>query len=210
VDKGSDCDDTNKAINPGAVEICGNTVDENCNGQSEDANVCGLTPVEVNDVTDPQSPSGTLKACSPTTSINPGLDVTEIVAKQDKTAIKFTVRLAGAPVLATCASYTLQLGIDPLGNYELTYVYRPAGVLVCGGLPESAAYFKGTAFTSQLAVGFNASSPGHVSFTIPKAEFFQKVTTPTYHLKACTNATADAVKDITVCAQDSCVTPVHR
>jgi len=211
VDKGGDCDDTNKAVNPGAVEICGDVVDENCNGQSEDAEVCGLTPVEVTDVTDPLAPSGTLKTCSPTTGITPGLDITEIVAKQDKTAIKFTVRLAGAPVQATCAAYTLQLGLDPLGNYDLTYVYRPAGALVCGAsLPESAAYFKGVAFTSQLVIGFNAASPGHVSFTIPKAEFFQKMTTPTYHLKACTNATADAVKDITVCAQDFCATPVHR
>ena len=33
---GTDCDDTDAAINPGAAEVCGNNVDENCNGASDD------------------------------------------------------------------------------------------------------------------------------------------------------------------------------
>lgn len=39
---GTDCNDNDPAINPGATEVCGNGVDENCNGASDD--VCSVCP----------------------------------------------------------------------------------------------------------------------------------------------------------------------
>jgi len=35
-----DCDDTNVAVNPGAIEVCGNLIDDNCNGATDE----GCTP----------------------------------------------------------------------------------------------------------------------------------------------------------------------
>jgi hypothetical protein len=39
---GIDCDDTDAAVNPAAAEVCGNDIDENCNGASDD--VCTTCP----------------------------------------------------------------------------------------------------------------------------------------------------------------------
>lgn len=39
---GDDCDDNNAAINPGAEEVCGNGVDNNCNGVSDET--CSTCP----------------------------------------------------------------------------------------------------------------------------------------------------------------------
>jgi hypothetical protein len=209
VTKGGDCDDTQKDDYPGADEICGDTRDNDCDGQKEDPDVCGLTPITVPDVTGNYA-SATLKTCKLTPGLQKSLDITEIVAKQDKTAVKFTIRLAGDPAIVTCTSYILHFGDPKKTDPEVVYVYRP-GLTACGSTPVVQVFVKGQPLaTTTVKTAFNAADPGHVSFIIDKAEIFPNLPAPTYRLRACVNAKADQVKDMTDCLDDSCETPVHR
>jgi len=42
VAQAGDCDDGNPDVNPGATEVCGNTLDEDCSGAHDDAPECGV------------------------------------------------------------------------------------------------------------------------------------------------------------------------
>jgi hypothetical protein len=50
VNNSADCNDNNASVHPGAIEICGNAIDDNCNGQVDEG--CNTIPsITINDVT---------------------------------------------------------------------------------------------------------------------------------------------------------------
>jgi hypothetical protein len=208
VTSSGDCDDGDSEVHPDHVEVCGGIADDDCDGATDDPDVCGRTPIVVNDVNGPGT-SASLKSCTASSAVPATLDVTEVVAKQDASFIKFTVRLEGPPELDSCAAYTLRFGDPASGDIAVVYVYRPAAA-TCGALAGTEAFLTGQPMTSSVVTAFSAADPGHVSFVVEKMELFEHLPTPTYLLQACTNAVADPQQDITACTTDTCELRVHR
>jgi len=201
-----DCDDTEKTTHPGAEEICVDYLDNDCDAVKDNPEICGRVPLVVGDVEGAEKP-GTLKVCEQSTSIDPHLDITEIVAKQDATQIKYAVFLADNPGGAACASFALQLGVTE-GAYEIVYLFRPVLGPACADLPAIEAYHQGAPLATELAASFLPAPTGQVTFTLPKLEIYPLLDRPTYHLRACSNSSADA--DPLGCEVDSCLTPIRR
>ena len=62
---GGDCADTNAQINPGKAEVCGNNVDDNCDGSQNDPDASGCTTYYVDADQDTYGTSSSKCLCTP-------------------------------------------------------------------------------------------------------------------------------------------------
>ncbi len=154
-----DCNDANAAVQPGAAEICGNGVDDNCNGQTDEAcaAISGFAPAA--------GPAGTFVVIS-----GKFLGGATAVTFNGTPAASFAVNAAGQVTAVVPAGAT-------------SGVIR---VTVPGGTVASATAFTvQSTYPKPAVAGFSpGSGPVGTSVTITGSGFYAGVTTVAFNGKA--------------------------
>ncbi|MBI5756026.1 MAG: SBBP repeat-containing protein [Nitrospirae bacterium] len=126
VTNSADCNDGNASINPGATEICSNSTDDNCNGQTDE----GCLGVEVCDGID-NDLDGQVDEDFPAGNTSCGADVQ--VTPDSVTLIFSTVTLSGSTTVTTTGTGTpppsgFKIGSPPT-YYEINTTVTFTGIV---------------------------------------------------------------------------------
>ncbi len=116
--KAGDCNDVDPNVNPGKVELCGNGVDDNCNGQIDEAGASGCTPYFTDDDGDGYGVGTALCLCAP--------DATHTAVKNGDCDDQSSARHPGAAEICNGIDDDCDGVTDQPGSGGCTLVYPDA------------------------------------------------------------------------------------
>lgn len=158
VENNTDCDDSSPGVNPGAAEVCGDGIDNNCDAQTDEncssGNVYARAWIDMNHSTDP--------------SYNDGVDIliAKVVENNGNTVLDAGDSLTSASVPKT---YTLPVQIITIPEETVTITsvqtstnalwvnYPVPGVPVLSR-PDCSFYFSSTSSQDYFAINNSGSS----------------------------------------------------
>jgi hypothetical protein len=169
VENNTDCNDGSGAVYPGAAEIC-NAVDDDCDGQVDEGNACGLEVGPITAPLDPRQVNTVVSASAPFSDPDPAAtpSYTAVWTWGDGTTSSGTIGAGvvnGSHTYTAPGVYTVTVAVKEMNGdgdtgqatFEFVVIYDPNGGFVTGGgwiHSPAGAYTLDDSLTGKASFGF--------------------------------------------------------